>query len=210
MGVFSDTLGHDVTEKRSKIFTIFLTIIRNILVFPMTYYVYRHKHPMTKAIFYVGKGTGDRAYETCGRSNEWLNVRKEIVSSCGMDREVEIVHCFDDEEKALELESIEIYRAKLLGFELVNKVKLKNPIPKLEGREDENICKEASFIPKIVRLKRKALGLTQRDIAGCAGTGLRFIVDLEKGKPTCQINKVEQVLRILGLTLSAAEYKPLP
>lgn len=174
----------------------------------MIYYVYCHKHPITKAVFYVGKGSGDRAYETSGRSSEWLNARKEIVLSCGVDREVEIIHCFEDEEKALELESIEIYRAKLLGFTLVNKVKLKNPIPKLEGQEGENICGEALFIPKIVKLKRKALGLTQRDIAGCAGTGLRFIIDLEKGKPTCRMDKVEQVLRVLGLTLSAAEFKP--
>ena len=176
----------------------------------MIYYVYRHKHPITKAVFYVGKGSGDRAYETSGRSSEWLNVRKEIVLSCGMDREVEIIHCFEDEEKALELESVEIYRAKLLGFTLVNKVKLGNPIPKLETLTDENISKEASFIPRIVKLKRKSLGLRQKDIACCAGTGLRFIIDLEKGKPTCQMNKIEQVLRVLGLTLSAAEYKPEP
>ena len=176
----------------------------------MIYYVYRHKHPITKAVFYVGKGSGDRAYETSGRSSEWLNVRKEIVLSCGMDREVEIIHCFEDEEKALELESVEIYRAKLLGFTLVNKVKLGNPIPKLETLTDDNISKEASFIPRIVKLKRKSLGLRQQDVACCAGTGLRFIIDLEKGKPTCQMNKVEQVLRVLGLTLSAAEYKPEP
>jgi HTH-type transcriptional regulator/antitoxin HipB len=31
------------------------------------------------------------------------------------------------------------------------------------------------------------------------GTGLRFIVDLEKGKPTCQIGKAIQVLQALGL-----------
>lgn len=174
----------------------------------MIYYVYRHKHPITKAVFYVGKGSGDRAYETSGRSVEWLNMRKEIVLSCGIDREVEVVHCFEDEEKALELESIEIYRAKLLGFKLVNKVKLKNPIPKFKEQDDENTFEEALFIPRIAKLKRKSLGLTQRDIACCAGTGLRFIIDLEKGKPTCQMNKVEQVLRVLGLTLSATEYKP--
>ena len=33
------------------------------------------------------------------------------------------------------------------------------------------------------------------------GTGLRFISDLEKGKPTCQIGKVLQVVQALGLEL---------
>jgi HTH-type transcriptional regulator / antitoxin HipB len=33
------------------------------------------------------------------------------------------------------------------------------------------------------------------------GTGLRFIVDLEKGKPTCQIGKTLQVLQALGLAI---------
>jgi len=31
------------------------------------------------------------------------------------------------------------------------------------------------------------------------GTGLRFLIDLEKGKPTCQIGKTLQVLQALGL-----------
>jgi len=37
-----------------------------------------------------------------------------------------------------------------------------------------------------------------------SGTGLRFIIDLEKGKPTCQIGKMLQVLNALGLKLQVA------
>lgn len=48
---------------------------------------------------------------------------------------------------------------------------------------------------------RHALGLSQRDLAGAAGTSQRFIVELERGKPTAQIGKVMHVLRMLGLTL---------
>ncbi|MFN4909402.1 MAG: hypothetical protein ACK5H0_10275 [Bacteroidota bacterium] len=174
----------------------------------MLYYVYRHKHPITKAIFYVGKGVGDRAYETCGRSDEWLAVRKEIISSCNMDREVEIVHCYDNEEQALELESVEIYRAKLMGFNLVNKHKLKNPIPK-KSKELTTPTQPTEYSPisQIVKYRRKSLGLTQKQLAGYAGTGIRFIIDLEKSKPTLQIGKANQVLRMFGLTISAAEYK---
>ncbi len=43
--------------------------------------------------------------------------------------------------------------------------------------------------------------VTQKDLAMTCGTGLRFIIDLEKGKPTCQIGKVLQVFQALGLEL---------
>ena len=57
-------------------------------------------------------------------------------------------------------------------------------------------------IGKSVRTTRKKLGVTQKDLALTAGTGLRFIIDLEKGKPTCQIGKVLIVLQTLGIALA--------
>jgi len=48
---------------------------------------------------------------------------------------------------------------------------------------------------------RKEQGLTQVDIAGLAQTGNRFIVDLEKGKPTIQLQKALDILELLGLEL---------
>ena len=50
-----------------------------------------------------------------------------------------------------------------------------------------------------VRKTRKAIGITQKDLALTSGTGLRFIIDLEKGKPTCQLAKVLTVLQTLGI-----------
>ena len=52
-----------------------------------------------------------------------------------------------------------------------------------------------------IRMRRKQLKITQKELAMTCGTGLRFIVDLEKGKPTCQIGKTLQVLQALGLAL---------
>ena len=52
-----------------------------------------------------------------------------------------------------------------------------------------------------LREKRKALGVTQKDLAMASGTGLRFIIDLEKGKPSCQIGKALAVAQALGLKL---------
>jgi y4mF family transcriptional regulator len=57
-------------------------------------------------------------------------------------------------------------------------------------------------IGEYIRLVRKELGVTQKDLALTAGTGLRFIIELENGKPTCQIGKVLQVLQVLGIKLN--------
>jgi y4mF family transcriptional regulator len=57
-------------------------------------------------------------------------------------------------------------------------------------------------IGKLVRESRKRLGVTQRDLALTSGTGLRFIIELEKGKETCQIGKVLTVLQTLGIKLT--------
>ena len=45
--------------------------------------------------------------------------------------------------------------------------------------------------------KRKQLNLTQQQLAGKAGVGLRFIRDLEQGKTTLRMDKVNQVLKLL-------------
>lgn len=46
---------------------------------------------------------------------------------------------------------------------------------------------------------RKAHGLTQAELAGLSGTGIRFVNELEKGKATVSLVKVLAVLAMLGL-----------
>ncbi|MEI6715761.1 MAG: helix-turn-helix transcriptional regulator [Verrucomicrobiota bacterium] len=53
-------------------------------------------------------------------------------------------------------------------------------------------------IGALVRKTRKSQGLRQDELAGAAGVGLRFIVDLERGKTTVQLGKTLQVLAALG------------
>lgn len=55
----------------------------------------------------------------------------------------------------------------------------------------------------LIRTKRKEMKLTQQELAGASGTGLRFISELEQGKSTCQIGKIMQVLEMLGVELHA-------
>jgi y4mF family transcriptional regulator len=57
-------------------------------------------------------------------------------------------------------------------------------------------------IGKLIRDTRKALGVTQRALALTSGTGLRFIIDLEKGKETCEIGKALTVLHTLGINMT--------
>jgi y4mF family transcriptional regulator len=52
-----------------------------------------------------------------------------------------------------------------------------------------------------VRLSRRAKGLTQAQLAEAAGVGLAFLYDLEYGKPTLRLDKVQAVLDVLGLRL---------
>jgi len=51
---------------------------------------------------------------------------------------------------------------------------------------------------KFVREVRREAGLTQAQLAGAAGVGVRFVIELEAGKPTAQIGKALHVLALLG------------
>jgi y4mF family transcriptional regulator len=56
----------------------------------------------------------------------------------------------------------------------------------------------------IIRKTRKAQGMTQPQLAMACGTGIRFIVELEAGKETCQLGKALLVVQMLGLNLDIA------
>jgi HTH-type transcriptional regulator/antitoxin HipB len=54
----------------------------------------------------------------------------------------------------------------------------------------------------LIRKVRKQQGLTQEALAGASGVGPRFIIELEKGKPRCEVGKVLLVLQMLGVNLN--------
>lgn len=58
---------------------------------------------------------------------------------------------------------------------------------------------------RIIRQNRLRQGMTQTQLAGACGTGVRFIVDLEKGKSTCALGKALHVFHMLGLSLKVIE-----
>ncbi|MEZ6069466.1 MAG: helix-turn-helix transcriptional regulator [Pirellulales bacterium] len=56
-------------------------------------------------------------------------------------------------------------------------------------------------IGQYVRDRRKAAGMTQRDLGELAGVGTRFVSDLERDKPTVQVDAVNRVLAVFGKRL---------
>jgi HTH-type transcriptional regulator / antitoxin HipB len=57
-------------------------------------------------------------------------------------------------------------------------------------------------IGQLIRSVRKSSDITQKELAMTSGTGIRFIVDLENGKETCQFGKVLRVLQTLGIKVT--------
>jgi len=69
-----------------------------------------------------------------------------------------------------------------------------------------NGVKDLKYTPqdigRLVRETRKGLGVTQKGLALTSGTGLRFIIELERGKQTAEIGKVLTILQTLGIQLT--------
>lgn len=55
----------------------------------------------------------------------------------------------------------------------------------------------------LIKETRKSQNLTQKDLAAICGFGERFIIDLEKGKPTCSLDKSLHAAHMLGINLIA-------
>jgi y4mF family transcriptional regulator len=58
------------------------------------------------------------------------------------------------------------------------------------------------MVGESIKTARQQMGVTQRTLALTSGTGLRFIIELEKGKPTCQLGKVLAVMNTVGIDLT--------
>ena len=68
-------------------------------------------------------------------------------------------------------------------------------------RSLEQIREEVGPVAWSVRVSRREAGLSQEDLARHAGVGLRFVRELEQGKTTLRLDKVQQVLQFFGQEL---------
>lgn len=53
-----------------------------------------------------------------------------------------------------------------------------------------------------IRTERKRLKVTQKDLAMTAGVGLRYLIELERGKTTARIEGVFKILQVLAMKLA--------
>jgi y4mF family transcriptional regulator len=73
---------------------------------------------------------------------------------------------------------------------------------RLGGAQMNDRAADLSTLAGAVRTRRLALGLRQRDLADLADCSERFVHMLEHAKPTVQLEKVLDVLEVLGLGLT--------
>lgn len=59
----------------------------------------------------------------------------------------------------------------------------------------------ATDLGRVIRTRRKEVGLTQTELAAAAGTSLRFVSEVERGKPTARLAGVLRLLAELGLAV---------
>jgi y4mF family transcriptional regulator len=64
---------------------------------------------------------------------------------------------------------------------------------------------ENKVIANFVKEMRKKYNLTQVDLSDKSGVGLRFVRDLEQGKQTLRMDKLNQVLNLFGKQLGAVD-----
>ena len=63
-------------------------------------------------------------------------------------------------------------------------------------------------LSEFIKEQRKSHRLTQRDLADRAGVGLRFVREMESGKPTLRMDKVNIVLDLFGHCLEPVPNRP--
>lgn len=161
---------------------------------------------MTTNIVYGLKDPRDGKYRYIGQSTTGiLRPKQHLIQSENNNinrwvKELELINKFPiidaieecQEEATLFIRErywIKYYKAE--GHPLVNIHQLK----------DKDGFDFASDVSETIIFLRKKAGLSQETLADKAGVGLRFIRELEQGKQTCQLNKVNQVLQLFGYSL---------
>lgn len=76
---------------------------------------------------------------------------------------------------------------------------------RLESDPPSTSVPDRESIGRFVRARRRAAGLTQRQLAELVDTGVRLISDLENDKPTLRMDAVNRVLAAFGKRLGAVE-----
>ena len=74
-------------------------------------------------------------------------------------------------------------------------------LPRGIEASQELVARSSVDLGTVIRERRKQLALTQLDLAGLSNSGNRFIVEVENGKPSVRLQKVLDLVDLLGLEL---------
>ncbi len=81
---------------------------------------------------------------------------------------------------------------------------------KKHRRTTSELIQNIGPVAVFVRHRRKLLGYSQEELALRTGVGMRFLKDLELGKKTARMDKVNQVLAFFGAQLEPVPLQPPP
>ncbi len=72
------------------------------------------------------------------------------------------------------------------------------------------VIADSKSLGLLIRQERRAQSLTQEELAGLTGVGVRFVRELEAGKESCQIGRALRVAKALGLIVSVHGRRDAP
>lgn len=160
-------------------------------------YVYAHLDPVTKEVFYIGKGYDKRAFDVVSRNREWTKKHKELKSK-GLIHEVRILHVCDTDREAFDKEQEEIRNSIADGKKLVN-IKMQT-YARLRNEILEDF---GSF----VRENRKAMGVTQKQLGKLSGLPQTSISKIEIGLLNITLDTILKVTKALGFKMNFTKEK---
>ena len=67
------------------------------------------------------------------------------------------------------------------------------------------VIRDSKSLGELIRDERRRRNMTQVELAECAGVGINFVSQVERGKPTAELEKVLVLVSMLGLTLVGGE-----
>lgn len=67
------------------------------------------------------------------------------------------------------------------------------------------VIRDSKSLGELIRDERRRRHMTQAELAECAGVGINFVSQVERGKPTAELEKVLALVSMLGLTLVGGE-----
>lgn len=160
------------------------------------YYIYHHTNPITNEVFYVGKGTGRRAFEEGGRNLEWSAYVAQLLASGAM-YSVSIIKCELTETQALLLEAQEISRLAAENQPLTNRAQIKC-----------NKELDVDYVDQTLEIKerlvdiRKSAGLRQSDMAFALGVAVPTYAQHETKERGMTIETACKCFNLLGYKLA--------